>query len=191
MSRANSLLSAVLTVWNAYDKILHGKRKKSLAINSKYIILSSSAKVLGVQRNNTRVKKNYILRENAITQKTVFMDACTHTMGRLTALGVCFVTWLDINALWRKGIKICISLLPSLWLSQKKIPLVLSTHMVAGSKQEWKTDEFGFIHLNNIFTYNTEALLHAKKTLFTSFTVNTCFYCYYSHHQNKICLLHW
>lgn len=44
-------------------------------------------------------EKNYILRENATTQKTGFMDACTHTMRRLTALGVCFVTWLNINAL--------------------------------------------------------------------------------------------
>lgn len=41
--------------------------------------------------------------------------------------------------------------------------MVLSTHMLAGSKQEWKTDEFGFIHLNNAFTYNIEALVHAKK----------------------------
>lgn len=43
-------------------------------------------------------KKNDILRENATTQKTIFMDACTHTMGRLTALGVYFVTRLDRNA---------------------------------------------------------------------------------------------
>lgn len=35
-------------------------------------------------------EKNYILRENATTQKIVFMDACTHTMGRLTALGSLF-----------------------------------------------------------------------------------------------------
>lgn len=44
-------------------------------------------------------EKNYILREKATRQRIVFMDACTHTMGRLTALGVCFVTWLDINVL--------------------------------------------------------------------------------------------
>jgi len=43
LSRAKGLLSAVLAV---YDKILHGKRKNSQAFNSKYIILSSSAKVL-------------------------------------------------------------------------------------------------------------------------------------------------
>lgn len=40
-------------------------------------------------------EKNYILRENATTQKIVFMDACTHTMGRLTALGslFCDMAW--------------------------------------------------------------------------------------------------
>lgn len=42
--------------------------------------------------------------------------------------------------------------------------MVLSTHMLAGSKQELRTDEFGFINLNNIFTYNIEALVHAKKS---------------------------
>lgn len=115
-------------------------------------------------------EKNYILRENATTQKTGFMDACTHTMRRLTALGVCFVTWLNINALWRKGIKICISAALTVTVSKKKYPsfwMVLSTHMLAGSKQERKTDEFGFIHLNNAFTYNIEALVHAKKKLYS------------------------
>lgn len=42
--------------------------------------------------------------------------------------------------------------------------MVLSTHMLAGSKQELRTDEFVFIDLNNIFTYNIEVLVHAKKS---------------------------